>query len=68
MAATYRLATRRGWVDSIGTCLSAAMPAEPGYGLLNMVGMRIDEVMASGMVKLKTADILTPRQTLSPDS
>jgi ribulose-5-phosphate 4-epimerase/fuculose-1-phosphate aldolase len=54
LAAAYRLAARHGWVDTIYTHLSAAVPGEPGVYLINEFGARFDEITASRLVKVNT--------------
>ncbi len=54
LAAAYRLASRRGWDDTVYTHISAAVPGEPGVYLINPFGARFDEITASQLVKVDT--------------
>ena len=53
LAAAYRLASQRGWDDTIYTHLSASVPGEPGHYLINPFGARFDEITASSLVKVR---------------
>lgn len=52
LAACYRLCALQGWDDLIYTHISAALPDQLGYFLLNPFGLRFDEVCASNLVKI----------------
>ena len=54
LAAAYRLAAQRGWDDTVYTHMSAAVPGEPGYYLINRFGARFDEITAASLVKVDT--------------
>jgi ribulose-5-phosphate 4-epimerase/fuculose-1-phosphate aldolase len=52
LAAAYRLAARRGWVDIVWTHISASVPGEPGAYLINRFGLRFAEVRPDNLVKV----------------
>jgi len=54
LAACYRLAARYGWVDLIGTHISARVAAPPGqhHFLINPHGLLFQQVTASSLVKI----------------
>ncbi|HET9629421.1 MAG TPA: class II aldolase/adducin family protein [Novosphingobium sp.] len=52
LAALYRLVALWKWDDLIFTHVSASVPGEDGYFLINPLGLMFDEVTASSLVKV----------------
>lgn len=52
LAALYRVLHQFGWTDLIYNHLSARVPGEPGWFLINHYGEMFDEVTASSLVKM----------------
>lgn len=52
LAACYRLCHHAGITDRINTHISARVPGEDGYFLLNPLGLLFDEVTASNLMKI----------------
>lgn len=52
LAALYRVLHKLRWTDLIYTHMSARVPGEPEYFLINNFGEMFDEVTASSLVKL----------------
>lgn len=52
LAAVYHVCHHLGWTDLINTHMSARVPGEPGYFLINNYGEMFDEITASSLVKM----------------
>jgi ribulose-5-phosphate 4-epimerase/fuculose-1-phosphate aldolase len=63
LAACYRLCALNQWDDLIYTHISAAIPGEPEYYLINPFGMQFDEITASSLLKVNLQGELLPGQS-----
>ncbi|MEA2739926.1 MAG: hypothetical protein QOH05_3233, partial [Acetobacteraceae bacterium] len=52
LAALYHVCNDMGWTDGINTHMSARIPGEPDFFLINNYGEMFDEVTASSLVKM----------------
>ena len=52
LAALYRVVQHMGWTDLINTHMSARVPDQPGYFLINRYGEMFDEITASSLIKM----------------
>ena len=61
LAALYRICHEIGWTDLINTHMSARVPNEPEYFLINNYGETFDEITASSLCKVHLdGTVLTP--------
>jgi len=61
LAAVYHVCNDLGWTDLINTHMSARVPGEPDYFLINNYGEMFDEITASSLCKVHLdGTIVTP--------
>ncbi len=61
LAACHRLADLNGFSDIVWNHISARVPDEPGRFLINLFGLRFDEVTASNLVTLnQEGEVIVP--------
>ena len=56
LAATYRLVAMYGWDDMIFTHISVRVPGPEHHFLINPYGMLFEEITASNLVKIDSAN------------
>ena len=61
LAALYHICQDLGWTDLINTHMSARIPGEPDYFLINNYGETFDEIIASSLCKVHMdGTVVTP--------
>jgi ribulose-5-phosphate 4-epimerase/fuculose-1-phosphate aldolase len=61
LAALYHICQHLGWTDLINTHMSARIPGEPDYFLINNYGETFDEITASSLCKVHMdGTVVTP--------
>ena len=69
LAACHRLADLNGFSDIVWNHISARVPGRDDRFLINLFGLRFDEVTASNLVTLdENCDVVTPPQTPEGDA
>ena len=68
LAAAYRLCALFGWDDLIYTHISARVPGQSGYFLVNPLGMGFSEITASSLVKIDYEGNVIGRSPYRPNA
>ena len=68
LAACYRLADLNGFSDIVWNHISARVPGYPNRFLINLFGLRFDEITASNLVTLdENSEVVVPPHTVDGD-